>query len=62
MAYRDFEDLPRRATSDQVLCDKAFTIANDPNVMSMKVELLQLFINLNFLIKKSQRNMKLLNV
>ena len=30
MAYVDFKDLPRRATSDKVLHDKAFTIAKNP--------------------------------
>ena len=28
MAYKDFKDLPRRVTSDKVLCDKAFETAN----------------------------------
>ena len=27
MAYEDFKDLPRRAASDRVLRDKAFSIA-----------------------------------
>ena len=27
MTYGDFKDLPRRRTSDKVLCDKAFNIA-----------------------------------
>ena len=30
MAYGDFKDLPRRTVADQVLCDKAFTIAKNP--------------------------------
>ena len=30
MAYGDFKDLARRATSDQVLRDKAFNIAKNP--------------------------------
>ena len=30
MAYGDFKDLPGRAASDKVLCDKAFTIAENP--------------------------------
>ena len=30
IAYRDFKDLPRRAASDKVLCDKAFNIAKNP--------------------------------
>ena len=30
MAYEDFQDLPRRATSDEVLQDKAFNIAKNP--------------------------------
>ena len=31
MAYRDFKDLPRRAASGQVLCNKAFNIVKNPN-------------------------------
>ena len=30
MAYGDFKDLPRRATSGKVLCDEAFNIAKNP--------------------------------
>ena len=30
MAYGDFKDLARRATSDKVLRDKAFNIAKNP--------------------------------
>ena len=29
MAYGDFKNLPRRATSDKILCDKAFKIAKN---------------------------------
>ena len=30
MVYGDFKDLPRRTTSDKVLCDKAFNVAKYP--------------------------------
>ena len=30
MAYKDFEDLPRRTASDKVLRDIAFNIAKNP--------------------------------
>ena len=30
MAYGDFKGLPRRATSDKVLHDKAFNIVKNP--------------------------------
>ena len=30
MAYEDFKDLPRRTTSDKVLCEKSFNIAKNP--------------------------------
>ena len=30
MAYGDFKDLPRRATSDKILYDKAFIITKSP--------------------------------
>ena len=29
MAYGDLKDVPRRAASDKVLCDKAFSIAKN---------------------------------
>ena len=31
MAYRDFKDLPKIAASDEVLRDKAFNFAKNPN-------------------------------
>ena len=46
MAYRDFKDLPRRTAYDNVLCDKAFKIANNE-----KYDGYQWFIN--FLMKSS---------
>ena len=50
MAYVDFKDLPRKTTSDEVLCDKAFNIAkNSKKKMDIKVNLHQWFIN--FLVK-----------
>ena len=45
MAYEDFKDLTRRATSDIILCDKAFNIAKNPNMMDIRRVLLQLFLN-----------------
>ena len=30
MAFRDFEDLPRRKASDKILHDEAFNIAKNP--------------------------------
>ena len=30
MAFRDFEDLPRRTASDKILRDEAFNIAKNP--------------------------------
>ena len=30
MAYGDFKNLPRRTTSDKILCNKAFNIAKKP--------------------------------
>ena len=32
MAFGDFKDLPRRATSGKVLCDEAFNIAKNPKL------------------------------
>ena len=31
MAYGDFKNLTRRTASDKILCDKAFSIAKNPN-------------------------------
>ena len=31
MAYGDFKDLNRRTFADNILCDKAFDITEDPN-------------------------------
>ena len=50
MAYADFNDLTTRATSDKILCDKAFNIAKNP--MNINVDLFQW--STNFLIKKLQ--------
>ena len=36
MAYGDFKDLKTRTTADQVLRDKSFNIAKDPNMMDIK--------------------------
>ena len=30
MTYGDFKNLPRRTTSDKILCDTAFSIAKNP--------------------------------
>ena len=45
MADRVFKDLPRRTNSDKVLRDKAFSIAENPNIMDINVDLLQYFTN-----------------
>ena len=39
-AYGDFKDLPRRATSDEILCDNSFNIAKNLNY-DINVDLLQ---------------------
>ena len=49
MAYGDFKDLAIRTASDEVLRDKAFNIAKNPNMMDIKEDLLLWLIN--FLIK-----------
>ena len=36
MAYGDFKDLAKRTAADKVLRDKAFKIASDQNMMSIK--------------------------
>ena len=36
MTSRDFQDLKRRTAADNVLRDKAFNIANIPNMMDIK--------------------------
>ena len=51
MAYGDFKDLNRRTAADKVLCDKAFNIAKDQNMIYINVDLLEWFIN--FLIEKT---------
>ena len=45
MAYEDFKDLTRRTASDKILRYKAFSIAKNPNVMDINVDLLQWSIN-----------------
>ena len=45
MAYGDFTNLTRRTDSDKILCDKAFNIAKNRNMMDIKWVLLQWFIN-----------------
>ena len=52
MAYRDFEDLPRKATSDHVLCDKAFTIANDPKCDEHESRIASIVYKFKFFDKK----------
>ena len=39
MAYGDFEDLNRIASTDKVLHDKAFNIAKDPKLFPKKTSL-----------------------
>ena len=53
MAYGDFKDLSRKTTFNKMLSDKVIkhsTLLKMRNMMDMKVDLLQWFIN--FLIKK----------
>ena len=45
MAYGDFKELPKKTTSDKVLCDKAFNITKSSNNMDIDVALLQWFTN-----------------
>ena len=45
MVYVDFKDLPRTTASDKVLRDKAFNIAENPNIMDIKEFLFQWLIN-----------------
>ena len=39
----DFNDLTRRAASDKIVCDKAFTMAKIQNMMDINEALLQFF-------------------
>ena len=39
MVYRDFKDLTRRTTSDKILCNKAFNIAQNPKYDEYQREL-----------------------
>ena len=36
MAFRDFKDLHRRAASDKILTDKAFSIGKNPKMVGVK--------------------------
>ena len=49
MAYGNFKDLNRRTLADKELCDKAFDIAKDTNMMDINMNMNIWFIN--FLIK-----------
>ena len=60
MAYADFKDLTRRTASDKILCDKAFNIFKNQNMMDINMDLRQWSIH--FLIKQypvEQSKMKL---
>ena len=45
MAYGDLEDLNRRTSTDQLLCDKAFNIAKTPKYGDYKCELASMVYN-----------------
>ena len=57
MAYGDFKGLAKRTIADKVLRDKAFKIASNQNMMDIREDWLQWYIN--FLIK-SHKEMGLL--
>ena len=43
MAYRDFQNLPRRTASEKVLLDKACNIAKDPKYDGYQIDLTQMY-------------------
>ena len=45
MAYGNFKDLNKRTASDQVLCDIAFNIAENPKYDDVNLDLLEWFKN-----------------
>ena len=59
MAYGDFKGLAKRTIADKVLRDKAFKIASNQNMMDIREDWLQWYIN--FLIK-SHKEMGLLMI
>ena len=59
MAYGKAKDLVRRTQSDKVLRDKAFKIASDPNMMTIREDWLLWFTK--FLTKKLVEVVLLMN-
>ena len=56
MAYGNFKDLPRRTTSDEILCDKAFNIAKNLKFDDYQIRLASMMYI--FLIKRLQAPLK----
>ena len=54
MAYGDFKDLNRRRCADKVLCNNILILLKIQNMMDIKLDLIQWFIN--SLIKEKQKD------